>query len=63
MVLQVMPFTHKFSNRCATLELGMGIFSFFKKSKKDKSSLEPESKWKVEFIGTTIKITMELKVQ
>jgi hypothetical protein len=35
----------------------MGIFSFFKKNKKDKSSLVPESKWKVEFIETIIKAT------
>lgn len=33
----------------------MGIFSFFKKNKKDKSNVEPEAKWKVEFIGTTIR--------
>ena len=35
----------------------MGIFSFFKKSKENKGNLEPESKWKVEFNGTTIKTT------
>ncbi len=35
----------------------MGIFSFFKKDKGEKKILDPESKWRVEFIGTNLKTT------
>ncbi|MCL6267188.1 hypothetical protein [Flagellimonas myxillae] len=35
----------------------MGLFSFFRKRKKEEGKLQPESKWKVEFKGSTITTT------